>query len=175
MGAVHPRTFDPVALCEVPAILLTPSGVVGMADEQLVDVHHKDHPATRNAQVNGVSVGFTAHYAAMRERFGAHLRDGIAGENVIVGTERKVDLTTIAGGLVIRTAGGELVPLEQVQVAEPCVEFTRFALCLGHADPSTGDVTEGLRFLREGIRGFYASYAGSGVVVRAGDMVFVRD
>ena len=61
---------------------------------------------------------------------------------------------------------------DRVVVAEPCVPFTRFSLRLGPADPTGGPVTEGLQFLREGRRGFYASYAGASVLLHRGDRVF---
>jgi hypothetical protein len=176
-GAAVARRFDPAPLLEVPALRLTPDGVLGLVDgqEPIVDVHHTDHQDTRNVVVNGVSIGFTGHYAALVERFGSHLPVGVAGENVIVARDGVVDEATVAAGLAIRAADGELVRLYQVHAAEPCVEFTRFALRMADADPSTPDVTEGLRFLRAGIRGFYASYAGTDVTVRAGDVLFALD
>jgi len=176
-GAVVARRFDPAPLLQVPALRLTPDGVLGLVNglPSIVDVHHTDHEDTRNVVVNGVSIGFTGHYAALVERFGSHLPVGVAGENLIVGRDSIVDEATVAAGLAIRTADGELVQLRQVHAAEPCVEFTRFALRMSDADPSTPDVTDGLRFLRAGIRGFYASYAGTDVTVRSGDVVFALD
>jgi len=173
-GAAHHRQFDPAPLLEVPALLLTPDGVFGLPDGQqpVVDVHNTAHLDTRNAVINGVSIGFTAHYAAIADRFGDHLDLGVAGENVIVRTDGMVDEAAVAGGLAIKTAEGAVVPLTAVQVAEPCVEFTRYALRLGASDPSNEHVTDGLRFLRHGMRGFYATYAGDEVVVRPGDLVF---
>ena len=173
--AAHPRRFDPGPLLEVPALLITPSGVHGLIDDHqpaVIDVHHVDHPASKNAQNNAVSVGFSAHYAAMSARFGAHITAGIAGENIIVATDAPVSADLAARGLAIRTADGQLVELEAVIFAEPCVEFTRFALRLADSEPSGPSVTESLRFLRHGMRGFYASYAGTATVVRLGDAVF---
>jgi hypothetical protein len=80
----------------------------------------------------------------------------------------------LSSGVAIQIHGG-LVELERVVIAEPCVEFTRFALQLGPSDPSTADVTEGLRFLRQGTRGFYATCTAADAVVRPGDAVFVPD
>jgi hypothetical protein len=175
-GAVHPRRYDPAPLLEVPALLLTPDGVLGLLpEERIVDVHHRDHRDSRNADVNGVSIGFTTHYAAMRERFGEHLSSGIAGENVLVEAAAAVPAEALQGGVAVRTRDGRLVHLSSVVVAEPCVEFTRFALRFGNAEPSGGPVTDGLRFLRDGMRGFYASYAGESIVLRTGDEVFTLD
>jgi len=176
-GAAVARRFDPAPLLEVPALRLSPDGVVGLlaGQERVLDVHNKAHPETRNAAINGVSIGFTAHYAALVERFGSHLPLGVAGENIIVRTAGRVDQAAVADGLAIRTADGNLVPLVEVQVAEPCVEFTRFALRMSDDQPSTEHVTSGLQFLRGGMRGFYASYAGVEVIVRPGDTVLALD
>jgi hypothetical protein len=178
-GSAHFRRFDLGPLLEVQALRVTPDGVLGVLDaepEPTIDVHHRDHPQTKNPNgANGVSVGFTSHYAAMRQRFGDHLADGQAGENILVETEARVDEAMLSGGLAIKTGDGSLVQLEHILIAEPCVEFTRFALQLGPEDPSGPAVTEGLRFLREGTRGFYATYTGTSAVVRAGDVLFARD
>jgi hypothetical protein len=174
-GSMHPRRFETSSLLEVPAMLLAPGGVRGLIPEQepILDVHHVEHPATKNADgTNGVSIGFSSHYTAMRERFGPHLTDGQAGENILVSATQQIDEVTLASGLAIQTQDG-LVRLERFVGAEPCVEFTRFALELGAADPSNVQVTEGLRFLRGGMRGFYATLAGASGVVRPGDSVFV--
>jgi hypothetical protein len=174
-GAAHPQRYDPVALVEVAALLLTPGGAIGVLDsgEEVLDVHNVEHPHTKNdGRSNDLSLGFTAHYATMRQRFGAHLSDGIAGENVLIRSDSPVRLDELSGGVVVQTDGGVCVQLERVVVAEPCVPFTRFSLRLGPAEPSGGPVTEALQFLRAGRRGFYASYSGPSVVVRRGDRVF---
>jgi hypothetical protein len=170
------RYYDPEPLLAVAALRLTSDGVVGLAEaEEFVDVHNRLHPDTKNADVNAVSIGFSTHYVAMRERFGSHLVDGIAGENILVEASDMIEPRRLQSGAVVRTRGGELVELEQLIVAEPCVEFTRFALCDRDAVRPAADVNDGLRFLRAGMRGFYASYAGSAVVLRPGDTVFARD
>jgi hypothetical protein len=174
-GAAHPQRYEPAPLLEVPALVLTPGGAIGLFETgaQVLDVHHTDHPASKNSQrMNDLSIGFTAHYAAMRTRFGNQLRNGIAGENLLVQSERDVELDELTAGVVIAASDGTLVKLERIGVAEPCVPFTRFAMRLGPTDPSSPQVTEALQFLRAGRRGFYASYTGPGVTVRPGDRVF---
>mgnify|MGYP000514794316 CR=1 FL=1 len=71
----------------IPELKLTTKGVVGLLGglEQL-DVHHADHPHSRNRGYNGISLGFTSHYGRMRDRFGSHITVGCAGENIIVET-----------------------------------------------------------------------------------------
>jgi hypothetical protein len=171
-GSAHPRRFEPAPLLEVTSLRLTPDGATS---DGVLDVHNIQHPRSRNTNGrNGVSVGFTSHYARMRERFGAHIQDGIAGENILVAADRVLTHDELRRGVVLQTGDG-LVRLTDVIVAEPCVEFTRFALRFTPADPSSPAVTEGLQFLREGIRGFYATFAGDAATVRPGDSVFVLD
>jgi len=174
-GRANKRHYDPAALVRVAHLELSPDGVVGMVDpgDRVVDVHHQHHPSSKNVRnENGLSVGFTAHYARMRAQFGAHLVDGIAGENVLVAADAQIELEQLLDGLDITLQGGGAVHLERVSVAEPCVEFTRYALGLDPAEPGDAACTAGLRFLRNGMRGFYVCYAGAPVVLRAGDVVF---
>jgi hypothetical protein len=135
-------------------------------------VHHQHHPTSKYDEIgNGMSVGFTAHYDRMRARFGPHLVDGIAGENVLVASDAQIEPESLLGGLVIALQDGRQVHLERVIVAEPCIEFTRYALGLDPKQPGGAACTEGLRFLRNGMRGFYVSYTGEPVVLAAGDAV----
>ena len=167
LGAAPHRWYDPSPLLSVPTLQLDADGVTGFPVDAgaVLDVHHRLHPATRNHNgVNGISVGFTGHYAAMQARFGQHVTAGVAGENILIETSRIVTPAELAHGLLIETADGTLAPLHNLLVAEPCVEFTRYAL--GHADrppiaPVDRAVTEALDWLRGGMRGFYATYVGS--------------
>jgi hypothetical protein len=174
--AKHHRVFDPSGIVAVSALALSPEGVHGLVDggDSILDVHNTAHPQTRNVRgVNGVSVGFTSHYAAMRDRFGDHIDDGRAGENILVSTDDRIDEDRLRGGLAIQTHDGQLARLERIVIAEPCVEFTRYALRLGPSDAGGEQVTEGLQFLRVGTRGFYATFVGTRAIVRPGDSVFV--
>ena len=174
-GTAHGRYYDPAALLQVARLTLTPDGVVGVVDQgdPVVDVHHQHHPTTKNVDnENGLSVGFTSHYGCMRARFGAHLVDGIAGENVLVAADDQIEPDRLLDGLDIALQDGRQVHLERVVVAEPCVEFTRYALRLDPSQPGGDACTDGLRFLRFGMRGFYVSYTGEPVVLTPGDLVF---
>ena len=46
----RPRRYDPVPIRSVPALRVSTAGVVGLAKngETIVDVHHDDHPASKN-------------------------------------------------------------------------------------------------------------------------------
>ena len=174
--------YDPAGIVALPALRLEECGVIGL-DAQggaVLDLHHPAHPASKNrAGLNGVSFGLTTHYAAMRARFGPHLSDGIAGENILIdlinpgafgGILSEGDLNA---GLIIRAADGRSIHLERIMVAEPCTPFTRFALRHPPDAPSDRSISAALTFLRAGMRGFYASYNGPPALLHLGDRVFL--
>src|SRR5205823_5573897 len=77
------RSYDPAPLLAVDRVAVGPERVLGESADGtwLVDVHHRAHPCTKNADgVHGVSLGFTSHYALMHERFGERITVGSAGE-----------------------------------------------------------------------------------------------
>jgi hypothetical protein len=171
-----PRRYDPAPLRSVPAICLGPAGVIGLAEngETIVDVHHREHPSSKNrGGENGISLGFTAHYLAMRRRFGQHLRDGIAGENILIEVDRQFPVEDLDNGVVVEGAGGAPLELRQIIVAAPCVEFSRYALSFPDDARPDATVTEALRFLDAGMRGFYATYEGEPALVEIGARVFL--
>jgi hypothetical protein len=173
---VKPRRYDPAPLRSVPAISFSPAGVVGLTEhgESIVDVHHREHPSSKNrGGENGISLGFTAHYREMRRRFGQHLRDGIAGENILIETDRQFPVEELATGVVIEGTAGTWPELRPVIVAAPCVEFSRYALKFPNDARPDATVTEALRFLDAGMRGFYATYSGEPAVVEIGARVFL--
>jgi hypothetical protein len=161
----------------VPAISLSAAGVVGLAEngESIVDVHHRDHPSSKNrGGENGISLGFTGHYREMRQRFGQHLRDGIAGENILIEVDRQFQVEDLASGVVVEGADERPLELRPVIVAAPCVEFSRYALKFPDGARPDATVTEALRFLDAGMRGFYATYTGEPAVVEIGARVFLN-
>ena len=175
LGEKPNRVYDPAPLLAVDELTLTPEGALArLADgSMVVDVHHPAHPDTRNLdRTNDLSVGFTPHYAAMRERYGLHLVDGCAGENILIETTGRVTLADIGGGLVIQPAGGgPPVRLQVVRHAPPCREFSGYAS--RSSEPEV--IKETLQFLDDGLRGFYCALGESApVVVRVGDAVLVR-
>lgn len=171
----EPRRFDPAPILSVPRITVDPSGVVGYPEdgEAVRDIHNRTHPASKNIRgVNGISFGFTSHYAAMRSRFGPHLIDGIAGENVLIGSDQRYDLAAVSDGVFIQSDDGGMTRLQRILIAEPCLEFSRYAERLPTTAPPDGDVKEALQFLRFGMRGFYASLEGGPSTLRLGDLVY---
>lgn len=170
------RWYDPSPIAEVATLRLEDGGVTGVGADGTIhhDVHHRDHPISRHRGDNGVSVGFTSHYAAMRDRFGDHLPDGVAGENVLVESDDRHTVDALGGTLLIETGDG-IARLDEVIVAPPCVEFTRFCMQWPRDARPDRTVTEALRFLDDGMRAFYAraDLAASTVrELRVGDMVY---
>ncbi len=172
--------YDPAPLLTVEKLLLLPKGVVGMigVDQEIMDIHHMDHPDTRNSKGrNGVSLGFTAHYRAMRAQFGEHLSDGIAGENIIVESDRSFALADLGEQVIIESSQtGQCAYLAIVKAAAPCVEFTQYAA--NHGMPlAAAELKAALQFLENGRRGFYvrALEQDVPVVVQTGDRVCVDD
>ena len=165
------RVYDPSPLLLVERLAVSSDGALGetAGGSWIVDVHHRAHPRTKNSDgAHGISLGFTSHYAAMRERFGSRIEPGCAGENILVTTDRQVTLDALRAGVAICAADGtEVARLTVLDVAHPCRPFTGWAL---------GGVVESqvlkdhLQFLDGGTRGFYCLGVASGII-SAGDRV----
>src|SRR5205823_13889022 len=126
------RRYDPGPLLAVPRLNVTPDGALGGGQhgEWIVDIHHRAHPHTKNEDgQHGISLGFTSHYAAMREHFGDRIELGCAGENIIATTDSRFSYEDLERGLAILAPDGrERVRLRVLQVAHPCRPFTGWAL-----------------------------------------------
>ena len=172
-GEKPTRLYDPAPLLPVDRLLIGPDGALGGAPDGawLVDVHHRAHPCTKNEDgMHGVSLGFTSHYALMRDRFGDRITLGCAGENIIVETERRVPFQELERGVVLLAADGhQLAQLKVLQVAHPCRPFSSWALG-GMVESAV--LKETLQFLEGGTRGYYCTGVGSGIV-SVGDRVAV--
>ncbi len=162
------RVYDPAPLLAVDELELGPRGVVGhTSDGPVLDVHHADHPDTRNVKLrNGLSLLPAAHYVALRQRYGAHLVDGSAGESLLLETAGPLGTDGLSGALALETVEGGLLALTGAVPAAPCVEFSRFCLRQG-LDAVDTAVEQALVDLDDGARGFYAVVTGTGRV-RAG-------
>jgi hypothetical protein len=157
-GPPGQRVYDPTPLQEVGWLDVTPRGVVGEGD--LLDVHHADHPDTRNNQLrNGLSVMTTGRYDALRARYGERMVDGIAGESLLLDAGDE-----LSGELLLETESGPIALVGEA--APPCVEFSRFVLGRGLGDTGP-EVLAAMADLDGGARGFYLRTEGSGRV-RAG-------
>jgi len=168
------KRYEPVNIIAVEELRLTPDGVeAGTLEAPIIDVHHRAHHRSRNRSDNGISIGFTGHYEIMRERFGERLTEGIAGENILIDNGARITEAELAAGIVIETSGGP-VGIDEIIVAAPCVEFSRYALDYPRDARPDRTVSETVAFLHHGLRGYYASVSATGAI-RVGDAVFVRD
>lgn len=162
-GPAATRVYDPAPLLEVAALQVGPRGVVGVTEDgPVLDVHHAEHPDSRNRRLtNGLSLLSLAHYAALRARFGPHVVDRSAGESLLIETTGSWDAERLPETLLLEAVDGALLPLAQVQPAPPCVEFSRW--CLGVPPGPVGpDVLTAMRELDDGARGWYAQPLGGG-------------
>jgi hypothetical protein len=166
------RWYDPSHIRTVDRLHLDDRGAIGdLNGDRLVDAHHLDHPRSRNhGRASGLSIGFTAHYRTMRELFGEHVTDGVAGENVLIDSDDHVTVDQLAGAS-LRTRDGRTIAFDDVEVAEPCVEFSRFVLGVPPGEVGDG-MREPLQQLRGGMRGFYVALA-EPVELRIGDVLTV--
>lgn len=150
------RVYVTAPILTVPALRASVDGVTGLTpDGEVLDVHHRLHPASRNdGGVNAISIGFTAHYDAMRERYGSHMTLGCAGENLVVASDRSIAIDAAAAGFIVRGGDGAAkCRLVGVAIARPCRPFGGFAHGGIRVDPAAFKTT--LQFLDGGMRGFY--------------------
>jgi hypothetical protein len=174
VGEKPHRRYATDSLRAVPRLRVGRDGAVGLADgAELMDVHNAQHPVTKNEELrNSLSVGFSGHYADMRQRFGDHMATGVAGENIIVDLPRRVAMPEAQRGFVVLERGGrrEKGRLVRVAVATPCKPFSGFALKGEVVPPET--LKQTLAFLDGGTRGFYCSFDGpDGVVLELDDVL----
>jgi hypothetical protein len=172
--------YDPGRRVEVDRLEVTPRGIRATLStgEQVLDIHHLDHPDKAYSDDDLVCVGFTSHYDAMRAEFGEHMVDGIAGENIVIDCPDEVWPDDLGNSLVIENQDtGALATLQMVSFAEPCVEFSRFCAQRQNEEISGHRLGEILRFLGNGRRGFLLVLDDSidVVSVRPGDKVFLPD
>lgn len=174
-GRSPERYYDPAPILSGEMLWVADSVVaVPRGEEVIMDVHAAAHPHSRNrGNGNMLSIGFISHYDAMRDRFGDHLTDGVAGENILVETDERFTVDDVRQGLAVVTTESGILEFGEVTVAAPCVEFSRFCLGDRYADPKV--TSDALRFLDEGMRGFYAYVAGGlPAMLKTGDMLCLR-
>ena len=179
---VHPdfvlqdERYDPTRLVETHRLSVTADGVAGrVGDAWVLDVHHAAYPGRHPGRLRPVSVGFTAAYDRMRERFGGTARLGVAGENIIVSSNRLPAIDELATGVEIVGIGGASLHLADAMVANPCLEFTSYLLGR-EAKGSQDEIGDDRAFLRNGMRGYILSTAGrSPIEIAVGADVYLVD
>lgn len=143
--------------------------------ENVLDIHHINHPDKAYDDDNLVCIGFTSHYDAMRARFGDHMVDGSAGENIVIDFEEEVWPEDIGSQIGIENADtGEMALLDMVSFAAPCKEFSHFAAQSQHKKLPADELKSILQFLGNGRRGYLLvlSKSQEEVTIQPGDKVF---
>ena len=166
VGRAPYRRYDPSAIESVHRIEVEPKGVVGLAERlgSVIDVHHIDHPKSRDRKgIGGVSMMGTGDYVRLREWYGDHLTEGIAGETILVDAPDGLGGRAMPPQVTIITAGGDIT-LTQFKVAEPCVEFSRFCLRQEPSPVVDDAVKKALVDLDGGARGYKGIATSVGVV-----------
>ncbi|MET0865558.1 MAG: hypothetical protein ABWZ98_14600 [Nakamurella sp.] len=173
-GRAPLRRYQPAAIVPVVSITASPRGVRGVtADGELIlDVHHQDHPRSRDRKGKaGILFMGTGDYDALRRRYGSHLVDGIAGETVLLDAPDGLAGRPLPKTVTVKTAAG-LLELHAVRPADPCVEFSRFCL-RQEVSPEVDDtVRKTLVDLDGGARG-YRSVASAEGTISLGDVVTI--
>ena len=169
--------YDVSQRVEVDKLIITSLGIEATtADgEHVLDIHHMNHPDKKYDDDDLVSIGFTSHYAAMRERFGAHMVDGAAGENIIIEHDQEVWMEDLGRQVAIEnTEKGEKNYLDVLKFAAPCEEFSHFVADSQHERLPADELKATLQFLNDGRRGFLLvlSNGQETATVQAGDRVF---
>lgn len=175
-GRAPYRKYQPEGLQPVDRLVVSPRGNHGQwagpdGKNSAIDVHHQDHPQSRDRKgKGGISVLATGDYVRLREQYGPHLVDGVAGESVLVDAPAGLAEGAFPADFSIRTASGEIT-FRIGRVADPCVEFSRF--CLG--EPPSPDVSDAVRKalvdLDNGHRGYRAAAIDSGVITHGDTLV----
>jgi hypothetical protein len=164
-----PLGYDPSKLLEVTALKLTLGGCVGVHKGQdILDIHHRDHPHSGYSKNNAISFNFTSHYQKMQQQFGDRIYLGCAGENIIISSEQIFTQAMFSNGITIESRE-EASVLEMIEATPPCAPFASWVLAV--ENPPVHSLKSTLQFLQHGTRGFYATYSGVDKIIRVGDVV----
>jgi hypothetical protein len=169
--------YDVARRVEVDRISITSKGIEATTSEgeRVLDIHHLDHPDKAYGDDDLISIGFTAHYEAMRARFGEHMVDGAAGENIIIEVKDEIWPDDLGEQILIENSStGRKVSLDVVSYAEPCEEFSHFAARSQDARLPAQELKFTLQFLDNGRRGFLLTLneRENSAEVQPGDQVY---
>jgi len=169
--------YDASRRVEVDRVLITSKGIEATtpSGERVLDIHHIDHPDKAYDNNDLVCIGFTSHYDAMRARFGEHMVDGIAGENIIIEYEKEIWPEDLGTQIAIESnETGQRTLLDVVCFAAPCDEFSHFAAQSQHERLPAAELKSTLKFLNNGRRGFLLvlSDGQKDAIIQPGDRVF---
>jgi MOSC domain-containing protein YiiM len=170
--------YDPSRRLEVEQLFISTEGIEAItpSGERVLDIHHMAHPGKAYGNDDLVCIGFSSHYAAMRARFGEHMVDGVAGENIIIEYDQEIWPEDLGQGIVIENqVTGSRALLELVRFAAPCEEFSHYVAQSQDKRLPADKLKSTLHFLGNGRRGYLLVLRkGQEVVnVRPGDRVFI--
>jgi MOSC domain-containing protein YiiM len=170
--------YDESRRVEVDCLIINSKGIEATTPDgdHVQDIHHLDHPDKEYDDDDLVCIGFTSHYDKMREQFGEHMVYGSAGENIIIEYPEEIWLDDLGDQIGIENQEtGQLLILDQVQIAAPCEEFSHFAAQKQDEKMPAAELKDILQFLNNGRRGFLLVLKKDQKVgtVRPGDKVFV--
>lgn len=170
--------YDASRRVEVDQIQITSRGIEFTPPEgdRVLDIHHIDHPDKAYDNDDLVSIGFTSHYKAMRDRFGEHMVDGVAGENIIIEYDQEVWMNDLGQRIAIENKEtGQKALFYMESFASPCKEFSHFAAKSQDKRLPAAELKATLQFLDKGRRGFLLGLSDGQktVTVQSGDKVFV--
>jgi len=169
--------YDESRRVVVEKLLITPLGIeaTSPSGEQVLDIHHINHPDKAYGNDDLISIGFTSHYQAMRDRFGEHMVDGAAGENIIIEYDQEVWMDDLGEQIVIESAeSGSKTGLDVLKFAAPCKEFSHYAARHQDKELPAAAFKDTLQFLNHGRRGFLLALRDEQktAIVQAGDRVY---
>lgn len=172
--------YDVSRRLEVDSLTITSLGIEAdtLEGEHVLDIHHISHHGKAYDNNDLVCIGFTSHYEAMRARFGDHLVDGSAGENIIIECEEEIWPEDLGQGIAIENQQtGHMAKLDLISFAAPCDEFSHFVAGSQHERLPAPKLKDTLQFLGNGRRGFLLvmSEGQEIATVQHGDKVFVID
>jgi hypothetical protein len=168
--------YDPSRRVEVDSLLVTQLGIeADINGERVIDIHHIDHPDKAYDNKDLVSIGFTSHYEAMRKRFGEHMVNGAAGENIIIEYEHEIWMEDLGEKLIFENVKtGKRSLFDVIRFAAPCNEFSHFVADSQHERLPADELKSTLQFLNNGRRGFLLvlSDGQDSATVESGDKIW---
>ncbi len=170
--------YDVTRRVEVERLIINALGIEAITPDgkHVLDIHHINHPDKAYDDDDLVSIGFTSHYQAIRARFGEHMVDGSAGENIIIDYADEIWEQDLGRQIAIESAEtGHRALLDLVSFAPPCEEFSHFVAQSQHERLPAAELKSILQFLNKGRRGFLLvlSEGQKEATVQSGDRVFV--
>ena len=111
-GRPRPARLRPAPLLAVEEAILSVQGIIGVTHDgqRITDAHHSEHPRLKKQQWRQQHFHrFSVCYQDMRDKFGDHMTDGVAGENILIESECTFSIDDLIGGFVIHSASDQRI------------------------------------------------------------------